>query len=152
MNRLENIEQICLSILADSPDPWVPLDELVQKCRELTGDESINGALIMSFLSKHPEVKIFDSFMSNNPVVEEILGEQRRELQPVIILKKRLPKERDILIWIYNHIERLISSLANREEVETNETKKEQINNILNKAKVLKEKVKKLIGEEKNEV
>ncbi|HOV33439.1 MAG TPA: hypothetical protein PLX23_08765 [Candidatus Hydrogenedens sp.] len=150
MNRLENIEQLCLSILADSPDPWVPLDKLVQRCREIMGDESINEAIIMSFLSKHPEVKVFDSFISNNPVLEEILGGQKQELQPVIILKKRLPKERDILIWIHNHLEKLISLLANTEGMETNDTKKEQINNILNKTKVLKEKVKKMIGKEKD--
>jgi len=146
------MEQICLSFLADSSDPWVPLDKLVQRCRERMGDESINESLLISFLSKHPEVKVFDFFMSNNPIVGEIIGEQKQELQPVIILKKRLPREKDILIWIYHHLESLISLLINRKEKETNATKKEQVNNILNKAKDLKEKIKKVIGEEKNEV
>ncbi|HOK10030.1 MAG TPA: hypothetical protein PLT82_10770 [Candidatus Hydrogenedens sp.] len=142
MNLIETIEQICLSILDENPDPWVPIKELVQKCKEITGNQSINESLLSSFLSKHPEVKVINPLMSDEPVIAQMIKENKLDLSPVAILKKRLPNDKDMFIWIYNHLTQLIELLNKMEAEEITEVKKDKINNILQKANSLQEKIK----------
>ncbi|MGC8846793.1 MAG: hypothetical protein ACP5QY_13205, partial [Candidatus Hydrogenedens sp.] len=59
MEKIERIEEICLSVLKESQDPWVPLDILIQKCKEMIGEDRVDESIIVSFLKNHPEVKIF---------------------------------------------------------------------------------------------
>lgn len=140
--KIENLEQICLSILAESKDPWVPMNTLVEKCKEISGDNTIDDSLVVTFLKNHSEVKVFDPLCINLPEIENILKDQQLTTQPFVILKKRLPSEKDMFIWIYRHLEKLLKILENIEKKTKEETKKQQVGNLIGKAKDLLERLK----------
>ncbi len=144
MKKIENIEEICLSILAESKDPWVSLDILIQKCKEISGDNSIDKYLLLSFLKSHSEVKIFDNFYLGLTELKNIISEKQLEFQPYVILKKRLPNEKDMYLWMYNHLKKLLVMLEKMENNAINETKKQRISIIIKKTRDLLEKLKSL--------
>ncbi len=144
MKKIENIEEISLSILAESKDPWVPIDVLIQKCKEITGDNSIDEYLLMSFLKNHSEIKIFDNFYLSSPELKNVIDEKELKLQPYVVLKRRLPNEKDMYIWMYNHLQKLLVILEKMENKAKNDTKRQQIGIVINKTRDLLEKLKSL--------
>lgn len=144
MKKIESIEEMCLSILAESEDPWVPFHILLERYREISGDDSINESLILSFLKNHSEIKVFDNFYINIPEMKNIIEEKELKFQPYVILKRRLPNEKDMYIWMYNHLKRLLVMLEKMENNARYETKNQQIGIVINKARDLLEKLKSL--------
>ncbi|MGC8846500.1 MAG: hypothetical protein ACP5QY_11695, partial [Candidatus Hydrogenedens sp.] len=59
-------------------------------------------------------------------------------------LKRRLPDEKDIFLWMYKHLENLLVMLGNMEKEARTETKKQQIGIVIDKTKKLLEKLKNL--------
>lgn len=144
MEKIEKIEEICLSVLRESKEPWVPLDMLIQKCKEVVEEDKVDESLILSFLKNHPEVKIFEPFLPNTPEMKSILEEKGLKIQPIVILKKRLPSEKDIFVWMYQHLENLLVMLQNIEKEAKTETKKQEIGIVIDKTKNLLERLKNL--------
>ncbi len=142
MEKIEIIEEICLSVLIESKDPWVPLETLIQKCKDRMRDDRFDEAVIVSFLRSHPEIKVLDPFYINIPEVEGLFKRGDLKLQPIAILKRRLPDEKDIMIWLYRHTENLLEMLKNMEITAETETKKQQIGMVINKTKNLLWKLK----------
>ncbi len=151
MKKFESIEEACLTILSENKDPWIPLNNLIQKVKEKIGEDNIDETSLIDFLKEHPEVKILDPFLSGMPEITKLLGENNVDFQPVVILKKRLPHEKDMFIWMYRHLENLLVLLQDMERNEQNETKKEKIGMVINKAKVLMQKLKDMMGRKKVE-
>lgn len=146
MEKIEKIEEICLSVLKESQEPWVPLDILIEKCKEMIGEDNVDESIIISFLMNHSEVKIFDPLLTNIPEMKVILEEKGLKIQPIVILKRRLPDEKGIFVWIYKHLENLLVMLQNIEREAKTETKKQEISIVMEKARNLLERLKKLAG------
>jgi len=144
MEKIEKIEEICLSVLKKSQEPWVPLDMLIQKCKEMLGEDEIDESLIVSFLKNHSEVKTFEPFLPNTLEIKSILEEKGLKIQPIFILKKRLPDEKALFSWMYQHLENLLNMLHNLEKEAKTETKKQEISIVIHKTKNLLTRLKNL--------
>lgn len=145
MERLEKIEQICLTILAEEPRAWVPFSYLVERCKSVLNEEKLNEQMLLDFLNSHPEIMVMEPFGENSSEFKALIGNSKVKIEPVVILKKRLPRTSDLLDWFRKRLDELVQTLSSLAENEKNEMKRESTYKILHKATELKCKIEKML-------
>ncbi len=140
MSLLEKIEKVCLDYLASSEEPWVPVSKLCERCRDVIGEE-VSEKIVSKFISCHPEVNFFNITSVGDSEFEEYIQRKRIQLEPLVILKSRMPRQADLLKWMDKHIDSLIRMLEKSLSLEADINKRKNIERLIDRANSVKRKI-----------
>jgi hypothetical protein len=105
---MESIEDRCLTYLSQTSNTLVPFGSLLGYVRRDEASEAITGQDLLSFLKYHELIHVVDAPQTGG----EIGGApSETALEPFVILKSRIPNQRDMAMGLREQLDQMRTTL-----------------------------------------
>ena len=113
---LEALEQTCLNYLGESESPIVPVEILLAFCQRTPSLAHVSSEILLDFLRQHEEVEVLDAPTPIEALGTKVLGAAGVVLGPRVMLKRRIPTQREMYAIMALQLQDLLATLAKAAE------------------------------------